>query len=335
MRIFILGTAETLWLTARHLHLSGCDEIVGVLTRKSSIATSRTESDYRAMAEEFSAAFMLRETLDAAAMDLIAQCHADVCVTLDWAPTPPRIANCFRLGVITPVFGDPRLQSGINLDLWSILLGRHELGLTIKHVSPLDNLVRVLPVGTTISLDQNITIADIVRFADSRTPSLIRDALRFLSENNPGVDLPPVDETGSYRYHPLDNRDCRIDWSRSASEVLACVQAFTRPASGAYTYMRENGGRVIKLHVWRARRVLNSQNEIGAPGQVIECNQDSGEAIVLTGDGAVALQSASEGDRGVWFEPGKAWRDTNIRLGLALEDEIYHLLSREFTMRGR
>lgn len=327
MRIFILGASETLWTAARHLHLTGCGTVAGVITRKSALRYTRTEADFRAMADELGAPFLVREEMDGEASRLVEQAAADVCVTIDWLEPLAGVARRFRLGAVSPVFGNPARQTGNDIDLWAILHGRQELDLSIRHTDPGDGRSRVLPVSTTISLDGNATIADIRRYSDSRTPSLVGEAIAWLAKNDAATEATPVEDVGVGRYHPLGGRDRLIDWREPAERIHARIKAFTRPLPGAYTYMRDSVGNLVKLFVWRSRLVMPTRVEYGPPGLVIQCRGDNGEAQVLTGDGILALQAVSEGVDAPWFEPGKSWRTDHTRLGLCLEDEVFNLLS--------
>ncbi len=327
MRIFILGASETLWTTARHLHLTGCGTVVAVVTRKSSLRHTRTEADFKAMADELDAPFMIREELDEAVLNLVKSVAADICIAVDWDGPHAAVARLFPLGVLTPVFGDPASQSGNDIDLWAILHGRQELGLSVRHVSPLDGLSRVLPVSTTISLDANATIADIRRYSDSRTPSIVADAINWLAHNGVESGLPLLDENTIPKFHPFADSDRLIDWRDPAERIHAKIKAFTRPLSGAYTYMRDNVGNIVKVFVWRSRLIMPMRVDYGTPGLVIHCRNDNGEAHVLTGNGVIAVQSVSEGVDSRWFEPGKDWRADRTRLGLCLDDEVFNLLS--------
>jgi Methionyl-tRNA formyltransferase len=327
MRIFILGASETLWTTARHLHLTGCGTVVAVVTRKSSLRHVRTEADFKAMADELGAPFMIREELDESALELVKNAAADVCIAVDWLGSLPIAAGLFPLGVVTPAFGDPASQSGNDIDLWAILHSRQELELSVRHTSPKDGLSRVLPVSATISLDANATIADIRRYSDSRTPSVVADALGWLANNSIESVAPALDENGIAKFHPIADSDRLIDWRDSAERIHAKIKAFTKPLPGAYTYMRDNLGNIVKLFVWRSRLVMPMRVDYGTPGLVIHCRADNGEAQVLAGNGIVALQSVSEGIDSPWFEPGKDWRADRTRLGLCLDDEVFNLLS--------
>jgi Methionyl-tRNA formyltransferase len=329
MRIFILGTSEALWLAARHIHLTGCGEIAGVLTRKSSPLSVRTESDFKSMAREFSAEFFIREGLDHKTREEIKKIGADLCIALCWPGSLMEAASLFRLGAVSAAFGTDALQSGSDLDIWGILGGSPELNLSVQYVSPEDGRTRKLPVEAILGLNNDATIADIRRFHETRLPTLFCEAIAMVSSPAfSAKDVPALDTAGRSHFLPIENRDRRIVWSDSAVNIHAKIRAFTRPLFGAYTYMRDPGGRIIRLHIWKSRLAMNRQKEIGRYGQVSHCDPDSGEALVVTGDGILALQTVSEDADGPWFEPGKYWVNNSINLGLSLEDEVFALISR-------
>ena len=63
---------------------------------------------------------------------------------------------------------------------------------------------------------------------------------------------------------------------------------------------------------------------MGMPGHVIRNDRDTGESWIFTGQGILAIaEVAEEGESA--FAPGRVWRSTRARLGLAIEDEIYRL----------
>ncbi len=328
MRIFILGTGGILWSAARQLHLSGHGSLAAVLTRNSSAASPRTELDFQSLAREFDAPFLVSERLDNQELSFIADAGADICLSLGWSPIPPEVPALFPHGLLTADFGDPVYQAGSSLDVWSLLQGKTELTLSVRHVSSAPGGPRSVAARAIMTLDEKATIADIRNYAEANLPGLFRGVMERLGENGEKDFAPVIAGAAHPRYHPLLRQDGRIDWSAPAEAIYAKVRAFTRPNTGAYTYARDSSGRVSLVYVWRAAPVNSRQTEFGSPGQVIACNGDTGEAIVLTGDGLLALQSVSENTGGEWFAPGGVWRPGGFHLGLRVEDELFALLSR-------
>ncbi len=334
MRVFILGASETLWLSARHIHLTECGKIVGVLTRKSSPLAGRTESDFKAMSEEFAADFFIRENFDDATKERILKSQADLCVALGWPGPLSEAAPLFRLGAITAVYSAGSQQSGSDLDIWAILGGAPELNLSIHHVSPADGRVRKLPFETVIGLDSATTIADVRCFHETRLPTLFCKAIESMSKPTFAMDEAlAIDTTSNSHFQPLEDRDRHINWRDSAAKIHAQIRAFTRPLAGAYTYMRDSTGKMLRLHIWKSRLAMNRRKEFGHCGQVSFCDPDSGEAFVITNEGVLALQEVSESVDGPAFEPGKHWAKDRVTLGLSLEDEVFSLISRDTMFR--
>lgn len=329
--VFILGTSETLWMAARYIHLGGHGRIKAVMTRKSPLESNRTESDFRQLADESGAAFMISETIGDRETAFARRAEADVCVMLDWPQPSAEFISLFPRGAITAAFGDPLTRNGEDIDAWTILQGSAELRLSVRHFAAGGAAGLALrSVASTMSLTEQSTIADVRRFAEARLPNLFCEALAALADNGEPQPGGMVKMAGAKNYHSLSRLDGRIDWRDPATAIDAKIRAFTRPASGAYTYLRDVNGRLAVVYVWRARILADQQAGFAIPGQVVACNADDGDALVMTGDGVIALQFVSENIDGEWFGPGKAWTPDRTRLGLSIEDELFALLSREW-----
>lgn len=334
INVFVLGASETLWMAARHLHLGRHGRIRAVMTRKSPLEASRTESDFARLAGEFGASFMISESIGDREMAFAEKSGADICVMLDWPRPPEDFLSIFPHGAVTAALGDPVTENGEDIDAWTILQGASSLKIFVRHFSGRGRSHLSLPLAaSTLSLDDQSTIADIRRFVEARLPYLFSEALETLARGGGPRLNGTVQMAGAKNYCSLSRQDGRIDWRNSATAIDAKIRAFTRPASGAYTYLRDLNGRLSVVYVWRSRILANQQAGFGMPGQVVACNPDNGDALVMTGDGVIALQSVSENIDGEWFSPGKAWVPDRLRLGLSIEDELFALLSRDMNAR--
>jgi len=144
------------------------------------------------------------------------------------------------------------------------------------------------------------------RALDRWLPSLLK------GEWNP---QPQNDELASYngRRSPGDGL---IDWYKPAKDICRLIRAASRPHPGAYTYAKNE-----KLIVWRAE-VENSLQIRGVVGQVLRISGDQGW-LVQTGNGLLWLTETEFVDA----DPAPRVQ-AGIRLGYALQDEIYRIRRR-------
>ncbi|HRV99378.1 MAG TPA: hypothetical protein P5201_12345, partial [Aminobacteriaceae bacterium] len=99
------------------------------------------------------------------------------------------------------------------------------------------------------------------------------------------------------RCYPRKPEDGRIDWNRSAEEILRLINASTKPYAGAFTYLKGE-----RVRIWSARIGALPCPSCFVPGQVLWKNED-GSVAVGTGNSGVLLLDEVQKDAG---EPCKA-----------------------------
>jgi methionyl-tRNA formyltransferase len=185
----------------------------------------------------------------------------------------------------------------------AILHGETETGVSIMYQSMeldagdliLQRRVPIIPADTTRTLED--------RLAWIGAETLI-EAVRLIAAGRaPRI---PQDHAAATYAGKLEKEHGRIDWTKSAPDVVNLVRAMD-PWPSAYTMHR---GRLLK--VWRADAVDDAGS--GPPGTVLAVRSGTGISVA-TGGGAVRLlevqpedrrrMSADEYARGARMQPGE------------------------------
>ncbi len=282
MRVAIIGRSEMLLDTARHLRQLA-HEIAVVVTAREAPEYATTTEDFRAFAAECAAPFLQSARMDEVASMLAAQGPLDVGVSVNYtAVISQRVIDMARLGILNAHGGDLPRYRGNACQAWAILNGEERIGLCVHRMDggTLDSGDIVEREYFPLAIDTKITAVH--AWMRDRVPPLFASALRHL-EADPSYALEhqsrdPVDAVRCYPRRPEDGR---IDWRRSAREILRLINASNRPYGGAYCEFC--GRRVV---VWDAE-LAPPERFLAVPGQVT-CIGD-GFVEVATGDGKLRV----------------------------------------------
>lgn len=123
----------------------------------------------------------------------------------------------------------------------------------------------------------------------------------------------PQNENEATYFGKRDPVDGRIDWNVTAYEIDRLIKASTRPHPGAYTYHKKS-----KLIIWKSR-IENQLKYKGVVGRVLLKDSDN-SLLVQCGQGTIWLLEYEHAEN----------KDIKVgdKLGLMLEDEIFHLHKR-------
>jgi len=171
-------------------------------------------------------------------------------------------------------------------DLWTIINGEHEAGVTIHYLNEgidsgdiiAQKSVKVSPVDTGFTLGFE-------KF--SRTAlELFKETFPLIKEEKaPGI--PQNDEEATY--YSWQPKYAQINWTKSAVDIHNLVRALTypHPAGGAFTFLAGE-----KLRVWRSKVVSQKRNcshlqNDKVPGQVLGVTGQG--LLVSTGEGLLLL----------------------------------------------
>ena len=283
MRIAIIGRSELLYESAERLAAAG-HEIALVVTAKEAPEYRVSAEDFAALAERLSAPFLRSARISERIGDLRAQPPIDLAVSVNYPGIiPQKVIDCFRLGVLNAHGGDLPRYRGNACHAWAILNGEERMGLCIHKM-----VGGALDSGDIIAREYHpITLATKVThlwdWMKERTPALFEKAVAALAADPDHVlERQSDDPADALRCYPRRPEDGRIDWARSAIEVLRLINASNKPYAGAYCAL--DGAPLI---VWDAEPVEDGENFLAVPGQVTAIGD--GPVRVATGDGKIQL----------------------------------------------
>lgn len=281
-----------------------------------------TEKHFSQLAEELGCPFFCDSSINRPEyIRLAAESGAEVAISVNWLTIiGQRMIDVFRHGVINAHAGDlPRFR-GNACPNWAILSSEAQVVLTL-HQMAVDLDAGPILLQQAFPLTERTYVADVYRFLERTIPDLFVEALHGL-ETGAIVPRPqPLDPSLSLRCFPRAPGDGLIDWGLPAEDLARLVRASAEPFSGAYTFRGAE-----KLVVWRAYASSLPYPHLGSPGQVVSVQRSTGEVAVLTGAGVLVLEELETAHGR--SRAAEQITSTRLRLGMQVQDEIYHLHQR-------
>ncbi len=330
MKIFILGRTEYLYDTS--VKLAESHEICGIITADSMPEYSKNENDFRLLAEKLKCPFLHSNTITSAVKEAITASGADICISLNWKTVLKEdVISLFPQGILNAHFGDLPSYRGNAVINWAILNGEKKITLTIHQMTPGEIDSGRIWKKMDMPIDENTQIGDITDFCRTNAPLLFEETVNGIADGT----LIPVEQSATgitpSRCYPRLPEYSKIDWNLPAAAIHALIRASAKPYSGAFSYMKSDGV-VRKIFIWKSRLVKPVILSYAVPGHIMKNDPDSGESIVFTGDGLIAI-SLVQFDGGEEFEPGKKWKSIRMHFGVDAEEELI-ILQNKLRERG-
>lgn len=290
MKIAIIGRTEILYETACRLHSAG-HEIVCILTAKEAPEYIRGAEDFRRLAEQWSVPYSCSaKIIDY--RDFLAASDADIAVSINYSGViPAAVTDLFPLGILNAHGGDLPRYRGNACQAWAILNGEERIGLCIHRMIGDELDSGDIIARSYMPIDHNTKISAVWEWMAKATPGLMIEAVNRLAADPVYVlERQPKDPKLALRCYPRRPEDGRINWSRTALDVLRLINASNKPYAGAYC---DYEGR--RMVIWDAALVDDDEVFCAIPGQVTAVV--AGHIEVACGSGKLKIQRVQfEGD---------------------------------------
>ncbi len=283
MRIAIIGRTEILYDTAIKLKLAG-HVITCILTAKEAPEYTRTASDFRALAEQWRVPFAQGARISEH-NDFLKASASDIAVSVNYPGIVPQdVIDVFPLGILNAHGGDLPRYRGNACQAWAILNGEERIGLCIHKMIGGELDSGDIIARDYLPIDLNTKITRVWNWMVERAPALILEAVENL-ERDPNYILERQSKSpaDALRCYPRQPEDGRIDWNRSAVEVLRLINASNKPYAGAFCEFE--GQRIV---IWDAELVEDSEVFCAVPGQITRVAADYIE--VACGSGKIRIK---------------------------------------------
>jgi UDP-4-amino-4-deoxy-L-arabinose formyltransferase/UDP-glucuronic acid dehydrogenase (UDP-4-keto-hexauronic acid decarboxylating) len=283
VRVAIIGRSEILYDTAERLVAAGY-QIALVITAKEAPEYEARVPEFAALAKRLNTPFLRTAHIANTLPEIRSAGPIDVAVSVNFpAIIPDEVIHHFPLGILNAHGGDLPRYRGNACQAWAILNGEERVGLCIHKM-----IGDALDAGDIIARDYHAvglqtTVTELWTWMRERAPELFETALQALGRDPTFVlERQSRDPRDSLRCYPRRPDDGRIDWNRSAIEVLRLINASTKPYSGAYCEL--DGERVI---IWDAELAFDDEIYLAVPGQIAAIG--TGWAHVITGSGKIKI----------------------------------------------
>ena len=235
MRIALIGRSELLYNTALLLKESGYD-VPLIITAKEAPEYTKRVKDFQNLAEEWSAEFIQTPRIIDVLEDIKKHTDINVAVSVNYSGIiPQEVIDEFPLGVLNAHGGDLPRYRGNACQAWAILNAEDKIGLCIHRMigGELDN--GDIIARDYFDIDINTKVTAVWNWMVDRIPSLYVESIKQLQKNpNYILEAQSKNWEDALRCYPRKPEDGRIDWTRSAEDILRLINACNKPYAGAF-----------------------------------------------------------------------------------------------------
>jgi len=270
LKIAIIGRTEILYDTALALANSG-HRVTCVLTAKEAPEYICKAAHFQSLANQLGATFAQGASI-LKHIDFLRDSGADIAVSINYTGViPQEIIDIFPLGILNAHGGDLPRYRGNACQAWAILNGESKIGLCVHRMIGGELDSGDIIARSYFPIDRNTKVTAVWDWMVRKTPALMLDAVTNLAADPQYIlERQSKDPMRSLRCYPRRTEDARIDWSRSALDVLRLVNASNKPYSGAFCEFE--GRRIV---IWDAELVEDGEIFLAIPGQVTAIESDS------------------------------------------------------------
>jgi len=263
MRFAIIGRTKMLLETA-HLAVKLGHELVCVITSKEAPEYNATTNDFQDLAHQLNAPFAKGSNI-LEFYEVLKSSKADIALSINYTGViPSAIIDLFQHGILNAHGGDLPRYRGNACQAWAIINGEDRIGLCIHRMIGGELDSGDIIARDYLNIDHTTKVTHVWEWMSVRTPELMLDAVQILDANPDYVlEKQSKDPAHALRCYPRKPEDGRIDWTKSAIDVLRLINASNKPYAGAYCdFEGEN------LIIWDAELVSDNEVFCAVPGQV-------------------------------------------------------------------
>jgi len=287
MKIIVLAAAERgrRCLAALYESITDEDDVI-VFTFKETQWEPPFVSDIDEIAKLNNSKFFVTSKVHSDEYSEYWQSGCDVIFVIGWRYLiPSSVYNSAKLGCF--VFHDSYLPNyrGFGPTVWAIRNGEEYTGTTLFKISEEMDEGAVL-YQSKIKIKDDEYISDVMEKITSENEVIIKKAYRDAKINK--ITFSEQDHSrATYTCKNIPD-DFKIDWSSTALAIRNLIRAYSKPYSGAFTYLDGK-----KLKIWSADIEVVS-NYIGyIPGRVKSINQDGTVTVFCGKNSALKLKYVS------------------------------------------
>lgn len=288
MRVAIIGRTEILFDTAIALEKVG-NKIACIVTSKEAPEYIRTAADFRVLADQLGIPFAQGVPI-ANHVDLLKKSKADIAVSINYTGViPQEVIDIFPLGILNAHGGDLPRYRGNACQAWAILNGESRIGLCIHRMIGGELDSGDIVARDYLPIDRDTKVTAVWDWMVHATPQLMVNAVAHLAANPEYVlERQSKDPRDALRCYPRRPEDGRIDWGRSALEILRLINASNKPYAGAFC---EFEGECMVI--WDAELLEDGEVFCAVPGQVTAISP--GYVDVACGSGKIRIKQIEMG----------------------------------------
>ena len=292
-------------------------EIALIATAKAAPEYTRTEEDFKALADRLRVPFVHTARIAETSEMIRSLGPFDIGVSMNYPGViPSEVIDLFPLGILNAHGGDLPRYRGNACQAWAIINGEERVGLCVHKMVGGELDSGDIIVRDYCPLTADTTITEVYGWMASRTPDLFAQALDLLAVD-PSYVLERQSKNPAFalRCYPRVPEDGYIDWNRSAIEILRLINASSKPYAGAFTWHK---GEMVRI--WSARMGALPCPSCFVPGQVLWKNDD-GSVAVGTGNSGVLLLDEVQKEAGEPCKAAEMVRSLRERFGGADDEQ--------------
>jgi UDP-4-amino-4-deoxy-L-arabinose formyltransferase/UDP-glucuronic acid dehydrogenase (UDP-4-keto-hexauronic acid decarboxylating) len=217
-------------------------------------------------------------------IDFLRDAEADIGVSMNYTSVIPQtVIDLFPIGILNAHGGDLPRYRGNACQAWAILNGEERIGLCIHTMIGEELDSGDIIARDYLTIDHNTKVTQVWEWIGELTPVLIRESVEKLDGDPDFVlERQSKDPSEALRCYPRKPGDGRIDWCKSAIDVLRLINASNKPYAGAFCDFEGE-----KMIIWDAEFVGKGENFCAVPGQITKLHDNSVE--VACGSGKLKL----------------------------------------------